>query len=712
MSKTLEEIITSPSLVREQWLSPELAVREVLAFERRFGAKHLMLACHAALPLIVTSELVNLIHLNFLEEEQIPWVAEVDFLLSPLCRPIDEGLYEVEPSVREVLLVELENQFGFERPFGLAKFLKFYLAHTSGLKLRSEIIRTQQWIAQAYLDPDKLIEELIDLLESSLSEEDNPLCLPETIQIATTLEMLAEPLEQTNLLTEYRYLVNNSRVLAQILYGNEEELRRRINQKQVEDQTKMGEGNLRLLSPVIFQWLEDLEDTTELRKDSEPTKIQSVTLDLPKFFKACNPSKPLGEKDKQYYIDFSSVRRSDIIKTIKHNIAVISPDEPTCQLFTGHIGCGKSTELLRLKSDLEQEGFHVVYFESSQDIDMADVDVTDILLSIAGQVSESLEAINICLHPGFFANLFTEIADFLQIPIGFSAEAELSINIGKITTKTKESPKLRRRLRQYLEPRTILILHSINEELLVKANTTLKQQGKAGLVVIVDNLDRVDFRPLPSGKSQQEYLFIDRGEQLRKLNCHVVYTIPLGLTFSNDCEILKDRLGGGISPKVLPMVPVKRRNGEEHTEGMELLRQMVMVRAFPDESLEKLPELIPKVFDTPETLNRLCRISGGHLRNLLGLLLGCAMQNDLPFSGETLEEVIRERRDYLLSSIDDDEWRLLFQVMKKQTVRGDIEHNILLRSMFVFEYRDLEGQWFDVNPILAESQKFKSLSRK
>ncbi|TRU24304.1 MAG: hypothetical protein EWV80_11405 [Microcystis aeruginosa Ma_QC_B_20070730_S2] len=139
MSKTLEEIITSPSLVRENWLPTELAVREVLAFERRFGLRHLKLACHAALPLILSPELVNLIHLNFLEGEGIPWVAEVDLLLSPLCRPVDEGLYEVEPAIREVLLVELENQFGWERPFTLAKFLEFYLARKSGLKLRPQI---------------------------------------------------------------------------------------------------------------------------------------------------------------------------------------------------------------------------------------------------------------------------------------------------------------------------------------------------------------------------------------------------------------------------------------------------------------------------------------------------------------------------------------------------------------------------------------------
>jgi len=67
--------------------------------------------------------------------------------------------------------------------------------------------------------------------------------------------------------------------------------------------------------------------------------------------------------------------------------------------FTGHIGCGKSTELLRLKTELEQQGFHVVYFESSQDLDMADVDISDILLAIASSCSNSNRrsiCVNLC----------------------------------------------------------------------------------------------------------------------------------------------------------------------------------------------------------------------------------------------------------------------------------------------------------------------------
>jgi hypothetical protein len=40
---------------------------------------------------------------------------------------------------------------------------------------------------------------------------------------------------------------------------------------------------------------------------------------------------------------------------LRDNISFFSPDEPTCQLFTGHIGCGKSTELLQLKLELKQD---------------------------------------------------------------------------------------------------------------------------------------------------------------------------------------------------------------------------------------------------------------------------------------------------------------------------------------------------------------------
>jgi AAA ATPase domain len=438
-----------------------------------------------------------------------------------------------------------------------------------------------------------------------------------------------------------------------------------------------------------------------------------MKLHLLTFFKACNPSKTLivgNPEDRQYYIDFSSVRGGRIIEALGRTIIRLSPDEPTCQLFTGHIGCGKSTELFRLKAQLEQQQFHVVYFESSKDLDMADVDISDILLSIARAVSESLEAIDIHLRPRKFAKLFTDIKDFLQTPIELSGEAELSVGIAKITAKTKESPQLRDQLRQHLEPRTQSILSAINEEVLEKGNQELKRRGKKGLVVIVDNLDRVAPRPVASGRSQPEYIFIDRGAQLRALKCHLVYTLPLALMFSNEYETLKNHLGGGVAPKVLPMVPIRSRDGSELAKGMALLRQMVLARAFPQVDAGQRLDLIPEVFDSPQTLDRLCRISGGHVRNLLGLLYNCLQNEDPPLSRGCLESVIKGYRDDLTLAVDEEEWDLLSQVVQQQVVKGEREYQILLRSMFVYEYRDELGRWFGINPALAETARFLSLT--
>ncbi|MGK7873237.1 MAG: P-loop NTPase fold protein [Xenococcaceae cyanobacterium] len=433
-----------------------------------------------------------------------------------------------------------------------------------------------------------------------------------------------------------------------------------------------------------------------------------MKVDLRRFFRACNPSKVLRiekAEERKYYIDFSKVRGAEIIEELGQTIALMSPD-PTCQLFTGHIGCGKSTELLRLKAELEKQKFHVVYFESSQDLDMGDVDLSDILLAIARQVKESLEAINISLESEYFTNLFKEFVQLLKTPIAIDS-GELSWGIGKITLKAKESPQVRNQLRQYLEPRTENLLKAINEELLEPAKLKLEEQGKQGLVVIVDNLDRVDNRLMSLGKTLPEYLFVQRGDQLDSLNCHVVYTIPLVLMFSNEREALKQRLGGGTSPMVLPMVPVRLKDGSDCLEGLALLRQMVLARAFPELSPQERLNLIEEVFDSTETLDRLCRVSGGHVRNLLSLLYTCLRKRKaLPIMRERLEIAIRESGNELSLAITVDEWELLRRVAQSKKLTGEDEYQTLLRSMFVFEYRNERGElWFDLNPVLAEIEE-------
>src|SRR6476469_788070 len=134
---------------------------------------------------------------------------------------------------------------------------------------------------------------------------------------------------------------------------------------------------------------------------------------------------------------------------------------------------------------------------------------------------------------------------------------------------------------------------------------------------------------------------------------------------------------------------------------------MVLTRAFPDVNASERLDLIGEIFDSPETLDRLCRVTGGHLRNLLGLLYSCLQQEELPLSRDCLEDAIRASRDSLVLAIDDNEWELLRQVVQRKSVSGEVDYENLLRSLFVFEYQDKEGRWFGINPVLTEAKKFK-----
>jgi hypothetical protein len=100
--------------------------------------------------------------------------------------------------------------------------------------------------------------------------------------------------------------------------------------------------------------------------------------------------------------------------------------------------------------------------------------------------------------------------------------------------------------------------------------------------------------------------------------------------------------------------------------------------------------------------------SGGHVRDLLKLLNTCIQEEmTLPLTRATLEGIIIGRRNEMVLPISDDEWELLRRVKEKKKVSDDQGYQKLIRSRFVFEYRDNGEFWFDVNPILAEAKELQ-----
>ncbi|NEP03278.1 MAG: SUMF1/EgtB/PvdO family nonheme iron enzyme [Symploca sp. SIO2E9] len=140
-------------------LTQELAKQQVERFVARFEPNYRYLACHCALPLVLTPELVNYIRVQFLLNEEVPWIAEADLLLSELCRPVGYELYAMSPQVRSNLLAQFQNRefqhkFGSNRLKSLAQLLMDYVSYLMRTypANRQRELQAQRWAAMVYLD--------------------------------------------------------------------------------------------------------------------------------------------------------------------------------------------------------------------------------------------------------------------------------------------------------------------------------------------------------------------------------------------------------------------------------------------------------------------------------------------------------------------------------------------------------------------------------
>ncbi len=116
-----------------------------------------------------------------------------------------------------------------------------------------------------------------------------------------------------------------------------------------------------------------------------------MSIDLIALYNVCTPDAALdvaNETDRQYYIDFTPVRGAQVVEDICQKIS-FKRNKRTCQLFTGHMGCGKSTELSKLRLGLEEQGFAVVLFQP--ELNMGNLEVMDILAAVGVRLNEEFE---------------------------------------------------------------------------------------------------------------------------------------------------------------------------------------------------------------------------------------------------------------------------------------------------------------------------------
>ena len=202
-------------------INADLARASVDWFTASHGAQsdaYRLLACYAAMPLVLTPELLNYLHNRFLAHLGLPWVAEVDLLLSDLLRPVDAELYAMPPAMRAYLLDELRRRAGEVEMQRVARVLIHYTRHLARTNpyLDDEELRTQQWAAMVYLDETRAtaareVAEAFAAVTTQLAAQ--PVTAPLDVQraefarLAHITRLLAPQLREHRALVEYAALV-------------------------------------------------------------------------------------------------------------------------------------------------------------------------------------------------------------------------------------------------------------------------------------------------------------------------------------------------------------------------------------------------------------------------------------------------------------------------------------------------------------------------
>ena len=428
---------------------------------------------------------------------------------------------------------------------------------------------------------------------------------------------------------------------------------------------------------------------------------------LKNLYNAFDPFRPLPAGDPNY-VDCREVRGDgDILEDL--GIRLQRSNQKTCQLYSGHRGAGKSTELLRLKDSLEKQKFYVVYFAADEeDIESEDAQYTDILLACTRHLLEDLQkSADTGPLRNWLKSRWQELKDLALTEISFeglSVEGQIS-QFAKLTANLRAEPTLRHKIRDKVNPHTVTLIAVLNE-FLAEAKKKLPN-GCTQLAVIADNLDRIAPIIQEGGKTNYDEIFVDRSEQLKALDCHLIYTVPISMLYSTRGTDLRDIYS---DTHVLPMVMVRTETGEVYQPGLEKIKEVICRRVkhvAPELSFDK------EVFDSPETLNQLCLMSGGHVRNLLLLTQDAIGRTaDLPISKRAVQRAITQARDTYRRTVNHDQWGLLAEISRTKRVVNDDKYRSLLFNRCLLEYRYLDGEgevqrWCDVHPLIRGIQEFK-----
>ena len=371
-------------------------------------------------------------------------------------------------------------------------------------------------------------------------------------------------------------------------------------------------------------------------------------------------------------------------------------------LLFGPIGCGKSTELMRLKEQLLAPGTPIsgklfpILLNVRGEVDINNLEYADLFLALAHAVVQELEARSIQLPEARIAALRSWFAEHvltheqireLATQLGTEAEAgggwPLFVKLtAKFSAVFKNSSSYKDTMRDVVKKTFTQFALAFNE-LIRAAEAAIVGHGLGQrLLLIVDGTDKIPLK-------QAQNLFIDDAEQLLSVQALVLYTAPITLKYSGTTQ---SKLN---SELVLPIIKLESRDGTRFGPGWQAMHELLDRR------------IDPLAFATPDLRDRLIATSGGHPRELLRLLaLACESAESSTIDVTTVDraiELLAAEYRYWLAPED---YTLLAQVDAAggQHAGNDERTRNLLWRLALLHYND--GSWRRSHPVVRRLEGY------
>ncbi len=420
---------------------------------------------------------------------------------------------------------------------------------------------------------------------------------------------------------------------------------------------------------------------------------------LKRFFRAVDPMKPL--QPAQYVHLYEDSGGFDPVAQMATQVEFA--EGQSVQLFSGHRGTGKTTELQRLKRTLEQQGYVVVHCDMEDHLHMSSpIDVVDFLLAATTAIDDAIRQHPKCGLEPANRGIIERIIDFLrntdvelgEVGLGGdvpAVSAELKLNL-------KQNPTYKQKLQERVSGHIGALAQEAHRFVAELVDDARKSAGDPDLqlVVLLDSIEHLRGSTSDAGKVMDsvERLFSMHTDKLRLPHLHMVYTVPPWLPLR--AQGIAARFGNLTQ---IPCVQVHNRDGGTNAGGEALLVEVIAQRERNWD----------KVFGDRERLALLVGASGGYLRDLLRLVQTCLRtvgQAALPLSTDHIQRCIAQVRDhYLPLTRSDAVWLHKIHTTHRLAL-DDLERlpelARLLENMLVLSYHDGE-EWYDVHPLILDA---------